>query len=159
MWSVVLVDQTGATLEVLRPVENDLSVAVAFAAGFGSTERGVAVVVPGNPLNGRTSERIRLGATFNTWLAEVAKRVDFRSVTLAGMLCRAIRTHAIAHCEELGLDREACLDSFEWCVSGEQSIDDAELLTILGLKEHDETPDGYKPTRHDSGSAKEKLVA
>ena len=46
MWSVVLVNQMGAIVDVLSHDERELGGAVAFAAGYGSTDAGAAVVMP-----------------------------------------------------------------------------------------------------------------
>jgi excisionase family DNA binding protein len=46
MWSVVIVDQSGAILEVLVESEPMLSGAMSFAAGFGNPKNGVLAIVP-----------------------------------------------------------------------------------------------------------------
>ncbi len=51
MWSVCLVDNSGAIVEVLSRGERELRGAVAFAAGFGASSRGAAVVLPTEALN------------------------------------------------------------------------------------------------------------
>jgi hypothetical protein len=45
MWSVVLVNRMGAIVDVLSHDERELCGAVAFAAGYGSTDAGAAVVM------------------------------------------------------------------------------------------------------------------
>jgi hypothetical protein len=46
MWSVVLVNQSGAIVEVLSDEERELSGAIAFAAGYGQPLAGAVVVIP-----------------------------------------------------------------------------------------------------------------
>jgi hypothetical protein len=57
MWSVVLVNQSGAIVEVLS-CERELRGAVAFAAGYGATLTGAAVVMPSDVIKSVMSKAV-----------------------------------------------------------------------------------------------------
>jgi hypothetical protein len=76
----------------------------------------------------------QLGPNFRKWLVEVASNVALDSLTVVGLVCGAMRAHVVRHFEGQGIERESCMDSFEWSMSGEQSIEDPIIREVLAIR-------------------------
>jgi len=83
------------------------------------------------------AERPRLGMEFKAWLIEVAGAVELNTLTAVASVCGAMRSHLVDELERVGLERDHCLDSFEWSMSGEQRVDDEKFVDALNVKSVD----------------------
>ena len=154
MWSVVLVNQSGAIVDVLSDGERELSGAIAFAAGYGQPAAGAVVVIPTSALQSDgvssveetslpTGDETGLptgdGMNFNEWLSNAADKIEFNTLTVVGMVCGAMRAHVVDHFESQGLERESCLDRFEVAM-GEMVADAADDYPALRLNDAADWP-------------------